>query len=528
MEIFKKQKGTENFLGVYIGPKEICFSQVKVTDSLKIEVEHLVRVPTGFEVKEKILRPLALNSVFFNEKAAWVTPLKQAVKKIGWNTNKAIITLSSQFSILRYFVMPHIDRRFWSKSIPLESKKYIPVSFEEVIYDFIVYPVSPALAGQKGGESGRKLGVLFGLTQRKTVEFLINLFKEMNLEISAIEINACSFERIIGFLNAKNHAGKGYIHFYGNANYMLFSSEGYPVLFRETEQDSSSTMSERRRLDIKGSVQFIDRYVGGRSYNQIIISGDNLEVWQQLAAQESQMEVSTWDPAKLLNLKTHEPYQFFSIGAAARGRIRDNLILDISGATRSKILEKQVQSYVWGFAFLVSGFLLFLTLLAQTKLIMLNSRISKISRAVPNISEFQGQSPDALKSKIEKMQSNVQTIYKLLSDVEFLAPKLQAIADAIPSDFWLIGMSYANPFSASDFGAAKELRLTGETYLQGDVKLAEIGNFTKAVKTSREFRTFAEKGSIEYDLMGKGVLDELDQEAQKSSGFTITCSLKKK
>ena len=240
-----------NSLGIYISPKEISIAQVKIGKDSRPEAEHLIKFPTGFSVKEGMLRPLSLNHEFFSDKASWVTPFKQAVKSIGWDSSSAVVTLSPQFAILRYFVMPLVERRFWSKSIPLESKKYIPVSFEEVVYDFNAVPM----------DTSKKLGVLFGLTQRKSVEFVISTLKAAGLDLTAVEINSASMERLFGFTDQKDHDSKGYIHFSGNTTLMLFSHGGYPVLYRESESDSGGTMSERRRLDVKGAVQSAARII---------------------------------------------------------------------------------------------------------------------------------------------------------------------------------------------------------------------------------------------------------------------------
>jgi len=82
---------------------------------------------------------------------------------------------------------------------------------------------------------------------------------------------------LFGFFDQKEHDSRGYIHFSGNQTFMLFSHNGYPVLYRETETDSGGSMSERKRLDIKGGVQFVDRYVGGKDYKAIMLSGDGTD-----------------------------------------------------------------------------------------------------------------------------------------------------------------------------------------------------------------------------------------------------------
>jgi len=515
-----------NYLGVYISPKEICIAQVKIGKDSRPEPEHLIKFPTDFPVKEGMQRPLSLNNDFFSEKAAWVAPFKQAVKKISWSTSSVVVTLSPQFAILRYFVMPSIERRFWSKSIPLESKKYIPVSFEEVVYDFNAIPA----------EGGKKLGVLFGLTQRKSVEFITETLKGAGLTLAALEINSASMERLFGFTDAKDHDAKGYIHFAENSTLMLFSHGGYPVLYRETESDSGGTMSERRRLDIKGAIQFVDRYVGGKDYKTIMLSGDGAEAWKGAAEKEAApTPVGVWDIAKACSLKDNDAASLFAIGAALRDRAPAKLTLDISGITGALVLEKQVQGYVWNITFILGGFLLFLSLISETRLLMMSSAISSLNNKVIDFPELQGMDPDSLKKKIDGIQTNVKVLSTLVTDTDAVAPKLSAIAERIPVELWLTDIHYANPLSVSDISSGgKELTLTGETGLKGEAKISASALFAKSLKSAPEFKVFlppagtCDSTTEEGSQSAAPIMPGQFAAAPKSSAFTVMCSVKRK
>ena len=96
-------------LGIYVSPKEICIAQVKIGKDSKPVPEHLVKFPTGFPVKEGMLRPRSLNNEFFNEKAAWVAQFKQAVKR----------------AYRRFYFRPrYIWKRVWAIDSWLEIRKY--------------------------------------------------------------------------------------------------------------------------------------------------------------------------------------------------------------------------------------------------------------------------------------------------------------------------------------------------------------------------------------------------------------------
>ena len=518
-----KPEGSK-YLGIYISPTEICLAQVKIGKDSRPEPEHLIKFPTDFPIKAGMLRPLSLNHEFFSEKASWLGPFKQAVKKVSWDTSSVVVTLSPHFAILRYFVMPAIERRFWSKSIPLESKKYIPVSFEEVVYDFNPVPA----------DGGKKLGVLFGLTQRKSVEFITETLKAAGLTLAAVEITPVSLERLFGFLDPGGHDSKGYIHFSGNSTYMLFSHGGYPVLYRESDNDSGGTMSERKRLDVKGAMQFVDRYVGGKEYKAIALSGDGADLWKPLAEREATpIPVQLWESAGACGLKDNDAAALLASGAALRGRTQGPVRLDISGISTAAVLEKQVQSYVWYITFVLGGLLLFLSLIAQARIFMLGSEISSLKAKGGNVPELEGLEAETISKKIQVLQTNSQMLDGLVSDVDPIAPKLAAIADCISPDLWLADITYSNPFALSEVqSGARELRLMGETFLRGEIKILLVDAFTKALKAAPEFKTFTPPfGGIDKTTEEGGRSSspgEIGSKTKKTSGFTVLCTFKRK
>jgi len=509
-------------LGIYISPKEICISQVKLGKDSKPETEHLVKFPTEFPVKEGMLRPLSLNHDFFNEKASWLVPFRQAVKKVSWDSTTVVVTLAQQFSIIRYFVMPAVDRRFWSKSIPLESKKYIPVSFDEVVYDFSAVPA----------DGGKKLGVLFGITQRKSVEFLTETLKSCGLTLSALEVTPISFERILGHLDPKEHDSRGYIHFSENMTFMLFSHNGYPVLYRETETESGGSMSERKRLDIKGGVQFVDRYVGGKDYKAIMISGDGADGWKPMAEKEAApIPVLSWDAAKACGLKDNDAAALLATAAALRGRTSGPALPDISGVSTAADLEKKVQSYVWNISFVLGGLILALWLLAEGRTMMLSSKISSLKAKVVNVPELEGLEADTIRSRIETMGTNSTVLEGLVSDIDPVAPKLAAVADRIPPDLWVTNLTYSNPFALSEMQTGeKTMRIGGETFLRGDLKGRLVDAFTKSLKAAEEFKVYsAPFGGIDSTTEEGGRSGAAaGPNAQKTSGFAVMCRFKRK
>lgn len=512
----KTDKGRET-LGIYIDPAAIYILQVRPGKE-KTEVEHLLKIPTGFSFKEGVMRPLSLNNDFFNEKASWITPFKQAVKKISWRTQSATVTFSQHFGILRYFVMPYVERKYWSKSIPIESKKYIPVAFEEVIYDFTAYPM----------EEGKKLGVLFGLTQRKSVEFLFSVFKDAGLQMSSLEMSACSMERFLAFTDPKEHDDKAYVHFSGDTACMLLASGGYPVLYRESDFGGGSAMSERKRLDVKGAFQFVSRYAGGREYKKLMISGDSVDAWKGPAEQESPVPVEVWDPARSGGLKSNDAGAFFALGAALRGAAPGKIKIDITGVAASQSVEQKVSSYVWTVVAVLGSLLLLLSLINHIRIYMLSSKTAALMAQVGDVSAFQGQTPDSIRQAIETGTAEARMARALLADTEVVAPKLQSIGDNIPDELWIETFSYSNNLPVSDMiSAGKEIVVEGYTKLNGQAKFSVVDFYAKKLKEDPGLRFFRPpNGSIEFNLDASKERDEegSDGAAPDASPYRILFS----
>ena len=516
--------GSNDTLGIYLSSSEICLSEVKAGKNSRLEVQHLVKIPTGFNSTAGMTRPLSVNNDFFDDKAPWVDDFKKAVKQVSWGSSNVVATFSPQLAILRYFVMPVMDRKFWNRAIPLESKKYIPIAFEEVVYDFSVVAI----------DGGKKMGVLFGLTQKKSVEFLINTLKAEGLELASLETSSCSLERLFAFLDPKDHELKAYIHFFGSQNLTLFSSGGYPVMYREKDFDSASSLTERKRLDIKGAVQFVERYVGGQAYKNLMLSGDNLETWKDAAAQESQMPLVLWEPAKLADLKDNDTAAFFSLGASLKGAAAGRLTLDISGISAASRLEKQVQNYVWGITAILGGLMLALSLITQVRLFIADSRLSSFKAKLGSASELQGDTVEAVKTKITAMHENSRMLFGLINDKDYLAPKLQVIADTIPAELWIAEMRYTSPFfSDNTQSAAETITFSGKTVLKGDMKFRMVDLFVKTLKNSAEFKIFRPPSgnidnTLDSEVVSGGGRPGAAQGRAEPTGFNITCVLKRR
>lgn len=482
---------SKNVLGLYISPKEIVLSEVQIKGAGKLQPEHLVKFSTDFPRKEGAQRPMSLNAAFFNNSAAWVAKFKAAVKKVDWSSSETVVTLSENFAVLRYFVMPNVNRKFWSKAIPLESKKYIPLSFEDVIFDYNGFT----------SDNGKKLNVLFGVSQRSTINFIANLLKECGFNLHSVEITSISMERLLAYIDPKDHNNKAYIHASADATHLLFSTGGRPVLHREFENEGGS-MTERRRFDLKGGIQFVERYSAEEDkFKYIALSGEYASMLKENVEREaSPMPVIMWDTTAACSSKDSSSASLFAIGAALIDKVPSKFHLDISGISNNIRINNTVQKYTYSVGAVICAILLFMILGEKRKLYSVTEALQNLSAQNIASSDLSGGSVDEIRAKIENMRKESKSLSNLFSSNDYVGPKLTAISDEIYNDLSLDTIYYANPmaFEGSGQQIGCSMTLNGSTALTGEARTSTIEEFVKDLKKyESEFKKYLPpKGTV--------------------------------
>ncbi|MCR4819520.1 MAG: pilus assembly protein PilM [Elusimicrobiales bacterium] len=490
-----KKNNKKGVLGIYISPKEIAIAEVQLKGAGKLQPDHLVKFPTDFPKKDGAQRPMSQNADFFKPGAAWVNKFKTAIKKVNWNASDAVVTLSESFGILRYFSMPAIPRKFWSKSIPLESKKYIPLSFDNVMMDYDAIP----------SEQGKKLSVLFGISQKDTIDFLVSLLKEMGFRLASLEISSVSLERLFSYIDPKDHVSHGYVHAAEDATHLLFSANGRPVLHREFENEGGN---ERRRLDLKGAIQFVDRYTEGDGFKTIILSGNYAQVMKENIEREAApLPVVMMDIPPLCGTKDDSPTALFAIGAALFEKFPSKLRMDISGISTALRVTNEIQKVVYGVGAVITAILLLLILNGHRKMASINSDLQAYTQQ-NSTSDLTGSSAEDIRSKIDAMKQQSNTLSYLFSKNDFLAPKLSVLVDVIPKQLWVENITYVNVLALSASGGSRSggsgrmLNFSGGTYLTGEARSQVTEGFLRDLKKNEnEFKVYLPpKGSMSLSV----------------------------
>jgi len=323
-------------LGLYLSLDCSYLCETHLDGDGRVIVDHLVRLPLAVpEKKEATSKFTMMNTQFFAESGKWSGLLQQAMRQVSWSTRKVVVSLSSQFGIIRYFTIPRIERRFLKQSVLLESKKYIPVSLDDAVYDFQAYPIGTA-------DESDRMGVLFGITSKKNAESIGEVLQKLGLEIISLEMSACSVERLFVNINPELQVKSGNMHFDASTAYVLLPYDQFPVLYREVNLGAIEMQStERRKIDLKSSLEFVHKQVGtagSKVYENLNISGQNLAAWKGLIEKETSLPVRQWDPGQSLGIKNTEWGTYATVGASLRFQSPKNVILlDISGKSKAVV-----------------------------------------------------------------------------------------------------------------------------------------------------------------------------------------------
>lgn len=510
----KKNKG---IAGIFIELDEIVISISNFSND-KINISKLFKIPTEFKY-EGVVKPLSLNNEFFSDKQKWFVEFKNLVSKLNLSGFDVVVSLSEAFSITRFFTMPYIDPKFWNKSIPIESKKYIPVSFDEISYDFHVLPL----------QDSKRLGVLFSLTQRKTVEFLINSFKQMNLNILMIESRLLSVNRFV-FSLFKNYENSIFSIIYKDSVYNIFTYKQIPVLFRDVNFSKSAFFSERRSVDIKGSLAFVERIIPDVSYNKVVLITENPDEWADLIKKESNYEVEHVKLQDYANIPESSFTCIAAVGASLKSAVKDKIEIDISEINKEKRTQKLVQTTVFSLTGILAGLIIISLFYSYVKLYFINNEIASYTTQIGDTSDFQGLTAQDISYKIENLHKSVEFMEKLFKQRDFLAPKLSVLSEVIPKDVWIDEITYNSPLNVNP-GIENSLQLVinSRTYLKDDAKINVINYFRKKLMSVREYALFnAPAGVINYEVVEeKSEVVGVQSSGIRPSEFRIICQADK-
>jgi len=448
-----EQEKVTNCLGLYISPTDMFLAQaVKKGGSLR--VEGLIRVPIP-PIDKNLLKPLDLNEAFFAKPENWLEPLNSAISKKKWRTKKIIVSLAPSFSILRHFVMPFVERKFWKQSVPLQARKFIHYPFEKSQTSYHAYAFETAVTKQK------KLGVIFGLTSNVIKDAIVTGLRSIGFDVLAVEISAFSAARAYASLDKEAVAGKNRIYsFFGaeSADF-VFMSNNLPVLARDVDT-SGPLPIERRRLELSNYIDFVSKQTEKDTFEDIVITGQNLDQWKPVVEADARKPVRRLNTQESLGFESRNIGELSAIGACSKFVDESLPNIDLSGKYRKTNTEISAILTTWKIAALAVIITIAMNIMSRLDAAKVSADLKKERANAVRIADFAGMTSDKVISMTDQIERKKKE-YENMVGVYAVTPLLVALANVTPKEIYITKFTYQDPYDSKKGFDTPHLELEG-------------------------------------------------------------------
>lgn len=203
---------SESFVGIDIG-----LSSVKVVQ-LRKEEERAILETYGQLRGEGYLKTIDSSAVFsgflrfIDEDISAM--LKDVLLESNVTTKTAVMSIPAHASFVTLVELPKIPRSQWDTVLSFESRRYIPISQNEVFTNWVVI---------EGEEESKKMKVLFVAVPRDIISKYQRISKLAGLDLRAVEVESFSSVRsLIG----TEHAPMAMIYFGFESTTVMVIDEG--------------------------------------------------------------------------------------------------------------------------------------------------------------------------------------------------------------------------------------------------------------------------------------------------------------
>ena len=449
-------------LGMFLSPEAVCLAQSHVAGG-KAVVDALVRIPlsppAGGAIRATATASSGtLNADFLADNDKIGPLLREAVSQTRWNTKHVFVTLAYQIGLLRYFTMPAVERRFWKSSVPLEAKKYIPIAFDQLNYDFQVIPLEP----DPGGRS--RQGALVAVTQKKNIASINELLEGAGLNMVGIEVAPCSVMRLWDLLE-KGKDGRPYcqVHFDAGSIRILVADKGIPVFFRDVFLGEEPAVSDLRRLDLGGCIGFAQKQLGVGAMSEVRLSGSGVELaaWQEAIAQEVAAPVEVQDIAGMLAIPSGDWGSYAAIGASARFTAPSPTVLDVGQVGKVSADERRTARDIFIVSAAVALWFLSCGLIQGFLCRRDLKELARYKRPPDIEMAFAGKPVAAIEEMIASLRAQVEVAQGLQAQSSKATAILKDVIDSLPDKVWLTRISLSNPILKKNPAGDQEMSLAG-------------------------------------------------------------------
>jgi hypothetical protein len=448
-------------LGLYLSPETIYIAETHLDRAGRLSVDHLIRVPVPpMEEKDKAAGSAlgGLNTGFLTQNSKLTAIIRQSMSQIHWKSKYVMVTLSHHLGLLRYFTMPAIDRRFWRTAIPVEAKKYIPIPFEALNYDFQCIHLPP------DANNRPRQGTLIAVTQRQNLANIATMLHELGLTVAGMEVAPCSVLKLWQTLGKGNQSTPFcQVHFDGGNVRILISDKGFPVFFREVFLGEEANIADQRKVDLGGCVAFAQKQLAVGGIGRVWVSGGspNISVWKDSFSRELGMPVNIQETSSMLGIKGGDWGGYSAIGASLKFQSSSAIALDLGAVGRVTDEERRVARDVLAVGAAAALLTLLMGLWSLAAYHFKARQFAALKRDTALEEVFRGKSDEAVQDMFKKMreQADVASIFSNTRDGKVIA-LLKDVVSSLPDKAWLKQVTITRPLRKSSI-TSSNLLMTG-------------------------------------------------------------------
>ena len=436
-------------LGLYLGPDVVYLSETHL-DGGKLVVDHMVRIPIPADGKNPGATA-TMNTDFLADPVKIAGLIRQSMSQLRWKSKNVRVTLSHHLGLLRYFAMPAMDRRFLRSAVPIEAKKYIPIPFDMLAYDFQAARLPPDSAGKQ------RMGVLIAVTQKKNIAHVQGLMNALGLKLVGLEVAPCSSLRLWQAVDPqKSPAPYAHVHIDGGSVRIMVVDHDLPVFFREVFLGQDADVSDTRKIDLSGCLSFVQKQLGLGGISRLRVSGSlaNLAGMADAFAAETGLEASIQDMPKLLSLKSGEWGGYASLGASVFSLAPKSESLDLAAFDRVSDEERRTARDILIFGAAAALFFAGAGLLKSATYTYRSQELHQYQRKLdPDAAlALQGLDSASIDAMLRDMQTQLEQLRAVMAGGRHLkiSEVLKEVIEAMPEKLWLEHITINNPIVGDD------------------------------------------------------------------------------
>ncbi len=477
-------------LGLFVSPGVVYAAAVRLKGA-QLAVENLLRFPVPSAGASPSAAPAALTDDFLNDAASFADFLNKnlgAAKRAGPDV---VVTLSRQMGLFRYFMMPAVERKFWTTAVRLEIKKHVPLALETLKFDFQVIPPG------KSGTSKSRQGVLTAVTGKDTVGKIEKIIAAAGLKLAGVEVATCSIARLWDRLDADAER-KPYAHVLVDATSLRFLviNKGVPVLLRELLWNQTPSIFEAlRRIDFGNSLRFAADTLGSGPVTRALVSGrlPDMAAWRQALSQDAGIPVQDADVDAPLGLRGGDWAAYASVGAAAKFMFPNAINADV--AQRGRVAEDELRAAknILIIGVVLAAFFGISGLVNQVLYMVRSQALARFHREPRLEAQFKGKTEMAIRTMIQAMQGRATVFDGIMGATAKLRAShlLAEVADALPPQLWLRSISFDHPLKIQGRRGDSQLSLSGFARASTrDEEAALILKFKEDLLKARDIAAF--------------------------------------